>query len=94
MPSWFYILRLQSGSLYIGATKSLEKRYAEHCAGSASRTTTLDPPVSLAYSEEHESFSIARQREAQIKRWLRAKKEALVAGDKDKLRALAKSRND
>ena len=94
MSAWFYILRLQSGSLYIGATKILEKRYAEHCAGSAARTTTLDPPVSLIYSEEHESFSIARQREAQVKRWSREKKEALAAGDKDKLRALSKSRND
>ncbi len=91
MTAWFYILRLQSGSLYIGATKNLEKRYAEHCAGSASRTTSLDPPVSLIYSEERDSFSEARQREAQVKRWSRAKKEALVAGDKDKLRAFSKS---
>ena len=91
MTAWFYILRLQSGSLYIGATKNLEKRYTEHCAGSAGRTTSLDPPVSLVYSEEQESFSKARQREAQVKRWSRAKKEALVAGDKDKLRALSKS---
>ena len=94
MTAWFYILRLQSGSLYIGATKDLEKRYAEHRIGSAGRTTSLDPPVSLVYSEEHESFSKARQREAQVKRWSRAKKEALVAGDKDKLRGLSKSRKN
>jgi len=91
MTAWFYILRLQSGSLYIGATKNLGKRYTEHRASSAGRTTSLDAPVSLVYSEEHESFSKARQREAQVKRWSRAKKEALVAGDKDKLRALSKS---
>ena len=92
MTAWFYILRLQSGNLYIGATKNLEKRYEEHKAGTAGRTSSLDPPVSLAYSEELESFSKARQREAQVKRWSRAKKEALVAGDLDKLRALSKSR--
>jgi predicted GIY-YIG superfamily endonuclease len=92
MSAYFYILRLQSGSLYIGATKYLEKRYGEHRAGSAGRTTSLDPPVSLVYSEEHESFSKARQREAQVKRWSRVKKEALVAGDKDKLRILSRSR--
>ena len=56
MTAWFYILRLHSGNLYIGATKYLEKRYEEHNAGNAGRTTTLDPPVSLAYSEELESF--------------------------------------
>jgi len=93
MPAWFYILRLQSGSLYIGATKNLEDRYEKHRTGSAGRTISLDPPVALVYSEEHESFSKARQREAQVKRWTRAKKEALVAGDKDKLRALSRSRN-
>ena len=91
MTASFYILRLQSGALYIGATKNLEKRYEKHCDGAAGKTTFLNPPVSLVYSEEHESFSKARQREAQVKRWSRAKKEALVAWDKDKLRALSKS---
>ena len=82
MTAWFYILRPQSGTLYISATKNLEKRFGKHCAGSAGRTTYLDPPVSLVYSEKHESFSDARKRESQIKRWSRAKKEALVVGDK------------
>ena len=91
MSAWFYILRLQSGSLYIGATTNLERRYEEHCTGSAGRTTRLDTPASIVYSEKHESFSNARQREAQIKRWSRAKKEALVPGDKKRFRALSKS---
>jgi putative endonuclease len=90
MTAWFYILRLQSGNLYIGSTKDLKKRYRRHRDGSGGTTTSTDPPVSLVYSEVHESFSKARKREAQIKRWSRAKKEALVAGDKDKLRALSK----
>ena len=94
MPAWFYILRLHSGSLYIGATTNLEKRYKAHQNRLAGRTTSSDPVVSLVYSEKHESFSKARHREAQVKRWSRAKKEALVAGDKDKLRVLSKSRND
>jgi hypothetical protein len=29
----------------------LEKRYADHCAGSAGRTTSLDSPVSRILSE-------------------------------------------
>ena len=86
-------MRLKSGALYIGATENLEKRYQKHCEGLAGRTTYLDPPVSLIYSETHKSFSNARKREARIKRWTRAKKEALVAGDIEKLRELSKSRN-
>jgi putative endonuclease len=47
----------------------------------------------MLYSESLPAFSDARRREAQIKRWSRAKKEALVAGDMVKLRNLSKSRN-
>jgi len=94
MTAWLYILRLQSGALYIGATTNLEERYQAHHNRLGGKTTSLDPPVSIVYSEKHESFSSARRREAQIKRWSRAKKEALVAGDLDKLRALSKSREE
>jgi putative endonuclease len=47
----------------------------------------------VVYSESLPTFSDARKQEAQIKRWSRAKKEALVAGDMAKLRNLSKSRN-
>ena len=92
MPAYFYILRLKSGMLYPGATTDLERRWHEHVAGTACRTANLDSPTELAYSEEHPSFSKARLREAQVKRWTRAKREALVAGDKTQLKKLAKRR--
>jgi len=92
MPAYFYILRLHSGTLYAGTTKNLEERYKAHIAGKACRTTKLDPPVGLVYTEEYQTFSEARRREAQIKRWSRSKKEALVSGDLAKLKELAKSR--
>ena len=91
--SYLYILRLKSGSLYIGATTDLKQRYQDHVNGQACRTTKLDPPVKVVYSESLPTFSDARKREAQIKRWTRAKKEALVAGDMLKLRNLSKYRN-
>jgi putative endonuclease len=92
MPAWFYILRLQSGSLYIGSTRDIDQRCKEHFAGKACRTTALDPPTSLVYSEKFETFSEARRRESQVKHWSRAKKEALVAGDLATLRKLVKSK--
>jgi putative endonuclease len=91
MPSWFYLLRLRSALLYAVATTDLKKRYEEHLSGKACRTTTLDAPVSLVYSEKFETFSEARRREAQIKRWSRAKKEALVSGDLTNVKQLSKS---
>ena len=92
MTAWTYILRLKSGQLYIGSSTNLEHRYQDHRNGKACRTTTLDPPVKLVYSESFATFSEARKREAQIKRWTRAKKEALVTGDINKLRILSKSK--
>jgi putative endonuclease len=92
MPAWFYILRLKSGQLYVGSTTDLDQRYKDHCSGKACRTTQLDPPVALLYSEELDSFSDARKREAQVKRWSRSKKEALVAGDLSRLRELSRCR--
>ena len=52
----------------------------------------LDPPVKLVYSETFDDYTKAREREAQVKRWSRAKKEALVSRDRSRLRELAKSR--
>ena len=81
MTAWAYILRLKSGQLYIGSTTDLDHRFADHTAGHACRTTKLDPPLKIVYSETLPTFSDARKREMQIKRWTRAKKKALVAGD-------------
>jgi len=91
LKAWLYILRLQSNTLYVGSTTDLAQRYQAHLAGYACRTTKLDPPVDLVYSEEFETFINARKREAQIKRWARAKKEALVKGDIVSLKMLSKS---
>ena len=73
VKAWFYVLRLRSGNLYLGATKNLEERYKAHLAGKACRATKYDPPNKLVYSESFATFSGARKREAQIKRWSRAK---------------------
>lgn len=87
-----YFLRLRSGALYIGASTDLAQRLQDHVSGQACRTTELDPPEALLRMEPHPSFSAARTREAQLKRWSRAKKEALVGGDTHALSCSARSR--
>lgn len=52
MTAWFYILRLESGALYLGATTDLERSLQEHESGKAGPTTREDPPRRLAHSEE------------------------------------------
>jgi predicted GIY-YIG superfamily endonuclease len=91
--SWFiYILLCSDGSLYVGYTKDLEQRVATHNAGKGAAHTALRRPVKLVYSEPFESEPAAVAREIQLKKWSRAKKEALIASDKAQLHVLAKRR--
>jgi len=92
MPAWFYLLRLRSGALYAGATTDLKRRWDEHLRGVACRTTRLDPPEQVVHSEAFPTFSGARRREAQVKRWSRAKKEALAVGDLAEIKRLSRRR--
>ena len=93
MPAWFYIMRLKSVILYPGATTNLEQRWRDHHSGQACRTTMLDSPAALVFHEQFATFSEARRREAQVKRWSAKKKEALVSGDLAVLKSLAVSRD-
>jgi len=86
MSAWFYIHRLRSGCLYSGSTSDLERRIEEHRHGKGGYTTASDPPAALIFQEEFPTFRDARRREAQVKRWSRAKKESLAAGDLTALR--------
>ena len=92
MSSWCYILRLESGNLYVGSTADIDQRFQDHLNGHACRTTKYDHAIKLIYSEKFNNILEARKRETQIKGWTRAKKEALISGDMTKLQELAKSR--
>jgi len=92
MSSWFYILRLRSGSLYCGSTRDHTRRYEEHFCGTGCRTTNLDPPEAVVYEEEYETYREAFHREEQIKGWTRRKKEALISGNYTELKCLSKRR--
>ena len=92
LSACIYILRLRSGSLYVGWTTNLEWRLEEHARGEGGRTTRNDSPDRLVYYESAEDIASAKGREAQLKRWSRAKKEALICGDMESLNALAKRR--
>jgi predicted GIY-YIG superfamily endonuclease len=84
---WYvYILRCADGSLYIGETNEIEQRIERHNAGRGSAFTAAKRPVTLVYSESYSIRKVALVRERELKRWSRAKKEALVAGDLDALK--------
>lgn len=87
-----YILRLRSRKLYVGCSADYEARFKDHASGAACRTTRLDPPTALLWIELHQSFSSARRREAQLKKWSRAKKQALMEGRFEQLKMLSQSK--
>jgi predicted GIY-YIG superfamily endonuclease len=87
-----YILRCSDGSYYVGSTQDVDRRVKVHNDGNAAVYTRLRRPVELAYTEPCESETVAVRRERQIKRWSRAKKEALILGDKGMLHVLSRRR--
>ncbi|PZR75778.1 MAG: hypothetical protein DLM73_04345 [Chthoniobacterales bacterium] len=87
-----YILSLRSGVFYVGCSTDFEARLREHEHGTACHTTRVDPPEGLLFVEVQPDFPTARRREAQIKRWSRAKKQALVNRDYRLLQQLSRSR--
>jgi len=64
-------------------TSNLEKRLKEHNSSQSRGAKYLraKKPVSLVYSEIYPDIKTAMNREMQIKRWTKTKKEALVNGD-------------
>lgn len=93
MGAWLYILRCADGSYYAGTTRTdLETRIGQHSAGTFGGYTAKRLPVKLVYSEHFEQIVDAIATERQVKRWSRAKKEALIAGDFARLRSLARRR--
>jgi len=63
---------------YIGETADVEKRVARHNAGIGCGFTSGRTPVALAYTEALPDRPTALARERQLKRWSRAKKDALI----------------
>ena len=76
---WVYILQTADLALYIGQTNSLPERLRKHRLGLGSKHTRDHGQSRLVYCEGPFSLAKAVQRERQLKRWSRAKKEALIA---------------
>jgi tRNA/rRNA methyltransferase len=81
MTFWAYILRCADGSYYVGHTEALDRRVAEHQSGSIPGYTATRTPVALVWSESFPERDQAKEAEARVKEWSRAKKEALIRGD-------------
>lgn len=74
-----YIIEASDRSLYTGISTDPERRMREHCsAARGARFFRGREPRALLYIEAGHSRSSAGCREAEIKRWPRARKIALI----------------
>lgn len=76
-----YILRCANGKYYVGSTSNLTERLHQHDKGWGCGFTKSHLPVTLVYTEEHDTIEQAYLRERQLHGWSRAKKEKLINGD-------------
>jgi len=88
-----YILRCADGTYYVGSTTDVPARVAAHNAARGPRFTACRRPVALAHTESFQTMDQARKCEMQIKKWSRAKKEALINEDLAGLHKLSRRRS-
>ena len=89
MP-YMYILECSDRSTYVGSTRDIEIRLAQHQAGEGSIYTRTRLPVRLLFTEYYERVEDAFFREKQVQRWGRAKRLALVHQKNERLNALSR----
>ena len=79
MNYFVYILTsINNKTLYIGVTNNLMRRVYEHKSGLIEGFTKKYNTKKLVYYEETNSIDTAIEREKQLKKWVRAKKNKLV----------------
>ena len=92
---WVYYPTPVSGcsdaSYYVGHTDDVETRVSDHNAGGLSAYTRKRRPVKLVFAEEFQTREEALARERQLQGWSRAKKEALISGNWERVRLLSRS---
>ncbi len=75
---YFYILRCNDGSWYCGIAKNPAQRQRLHNSGQGSKYVASRGGGKIAYLEALPSRGQALRREAEVKKWPRSKKTALV----------------
>ena len=87
--AWTCIIECDDGSYHVGSTRNLDARLEQHGLG-GSNHTRKHKAIALRWAAEFESVADAYRFERQIHGWSRAKKEALMRGDFDAIKRLAK----
>jgi putative endonuclease len=88
-------LQCSDGTYYTGITNNLELRLAQHKSGFKPGTYTFyRRPVKLVFHEMYYDVRLAIEWEKRLKGWSRAKKEAIIKDQWDKLYGLSECKNE
>jgi len=91
--SYVYILKCSDSTYYTGVTSNLTQRMFQHNSGFYPDCYTFSRrPVALVFYAEFTDINFAIEKEKQIKKWSKAKKEALIRGEYDTLPNLARKK--
>jgi putative endonuclease len=91
MTVGMYMLRCGDGSYYVGSSRNVEARAAQHASGHGAAYTAGRLPVELVFVHECESVAEAYGIEKRVQGWSRAKREALIRGEFALLPSLSRS---
>lgn len=85
---YVYILKTSSNTLYTGQTNNLDKRLKEHQSKNIKSAKYIKyfNSCELVYTENYPTRAEAMKREWQLKKWTKAKKEALISADLELLK--------
>jgi len=73
-----YMIKNDFGKLYIGITENPRVRVKDHNTDRGAQFTSGKAKFETTFLEEYQTLSEARQREIQLKKWRREKKEKLI----------------
>ena len=92
--AYVYILRCFDGTFYVGVTRDIDRRIAQHHDGWDRICYTYNRrPLKVAHVSEFELLTDAIAFEKQLKGWSHRKKRAFVEGKFDELKRFARGPN-
>lgn len=92
---YVYILKCYDNSYYVGVTNNLDVRLYQHHEGNIETCYTYSRrPLELKHYEIIQDNNQAINREKQLKGWIRAKKEALINKEWEKLIEFSKNHKE
>lgn len=88
-----YMILCSDNTYYTGVTNDVKNRFYQHCSGLNKKAYTFSRrPLTLVYTQGFIQVNQAIDFEKKVKKWSRAKKEALINSEFNELPKLSKKK--